>query len=683
MDEHTVQDPLLSDGARIDHGVKKPGLLSSIGKCVFKIFLWAIFLAWVAVIFLFPSDFVRGFYLKYIFATRKSVFESSGGILLVFSAPIILVAILGMIYITIFPRQYLGVKKRNFPSFHLWTFPVIVDGPFGVVSAAEFVGIVLVIAYVLWSLSAYIIRDSHTISELSVSTEEKSYLMLEFVGLRLGSIGLFLLAFLFLPIARGSSLLRLIDIPFEHATKYHVWLGHLTMAIFTAHGLCYVVAWALKGNLIHEILEWKNIGIANLPGVISLLAGLLMWVTSLHPVRKTYFELFFYTHQLYVVFVVFLALHVGLQYNALSFIFVQIRELSWLQWHPFSVSSCPLDGRFHLAVLIKVLGDWTEKLRDTIENAAERSRKGLSFQNSVKMTASVEGPYGHESAYHLNYENIILVAGGIGISPFVAVLRDILHRIEEKRPCAVKNVLIVWAIKRSDELCLLSAVDAKSICPSFSDLLNLDIQIYVTQETEPALEDGNLSKITNQVYFPKIHGNHVSSLVGTGNTIWSGMYLAVSTVGFIILMGQLGSLDVSMWWLRGLLLVVCMVASVALFGGLVIILWHYWERRVANNKDSTGGKETDESKHHGEPTAPGKTQEGDLVDLSTIQYGHRPNFEGILDSVIEKWGHVDVGVMVCGPPSLESTVAAQCRSRNIMRRWNQPILHFNTHSFEL
>lgn len=36
-----------------------------------------------------------------------------------------------------------------------------------------------------------------------------------------------------------------------------------------------------------------------------------MWVTSLSPVRKQYFELFFYTHQLYIVFVVFLALHVG------------------------------------------------------------------------------------------------------------------------------------------------------------------------------------------------------------------------------------------------------------------------------------------------------------------------------------------------------------------------------------
>lgn len=77
--------------------------------------------------------------------------------------------------------------------------------------------------------------------------------MLELVGLRLGSIGLFCMLFLFLPVARGSVLLRLVDIPFEHATRYHVWLGHLTMALFTFHGLCYVVAWSLQGRLLQEV----------------------------------------------------------------------------------------------------------------------------------------------------------------------------------------------------------------------------------------------------------------------------------------------------------------------------------------------------------------------------------------------------------------------------------------------
>ncbi|XP_047953212.1 ferric reduction oxidase 7, chloroplastic-like, partial [Salvia hispanica] len=121
--------------------------------------------------------------------------------------------------------------------------------------------------------------------------------MLELIGLRLGVIGLFCVALLFLPVARGSLLLRLIDIPFEHAARYHVWLGHLTMLLFTLHGLFYAIAWTIEGRLLDQLMEWKNNDVANLPGVISLAAGLLMWVTSLPGVRRVNFELFFYTHQ--------------------------------------------------------------------------------------------------------------------------------------------------------------------------------------------------------------------------------------------------------------------------------------------------------------------------------------------------------------------------------------------------
>lgn len=80
-----------------------------------------------------------------------------------------------------------------------------------------------------------------------------SILFLKMMGGHLGSMGLYCMAFLFLPVARGSVLLRFINIPFEHATRYHVWLGHLTMVLFTLHGLLYVVGWAMEGNLLHKV----------------------------------------------------------------------------------------------------------------------------------------------------------------------------------------------------------------------------------------------------------------------------------------------------------------------------------------------------------------------------------------------------------------------------------------------
>jgi len=85
----------------------------------------------------------------------------------------------------------------------------------------------------------------------------------------------------------------------------------------------------------------------------------------------------------------------------------------------------------------------------------------------------------------LRYENLILVAGGIGLSPFLAILSDILHRVREGKPCQPRNILLVWAVKKSSELPLLSTIDMEAICPSFSDNVNIDIRIYITRESDP------------------------------------------------------------------------------------------------------------------------------------------------------------------------------------------------------
>ena len=68
---------------------------------------------------------------------------------------------------------------------------------------------------------------------------------------------------------------------------------------------------AYISNCLMQMFQWVDLGVSHFPGVISLAAGLLMWMTSLHPMRKKKFESFFYTHQLYVIFIIFLALHVG------------------------------------------------------------------------------------------------------------------------------------------------------------------------------------------------------------------------------------------------------------------------------------------------------------------------------------------------------------------------------------
>ena len=66
-------------------------------------------------------------------------------------------------------------KKASKPRFRVWTFPVLVDGPFGVVSVAEFIGIFLVGVFVVYGCAAYIIRNWHKISQYEASAFYKRY----------------------------------------------------------------------------------------------------------------------------------------------------------------------------------------------------------------------------------------------------------------------------------------------------------------------------------------------------------------------------------------------------------------------------------------------------------------------------------------------------------------------------
>lgn len=83
------------------------------------------------------------------------------------------------------------------------------------------------------------------------------------------------------------------------------------------------------------MLKWEKIGISNVAGEVALLAGLTMWATSFPRIRRKIFELFFYTHHLYIVFVVFFVFHVGFSYACIMlpgfYLFMIDRLLRFLQ----------------------------------------------------------------------------------------------------------------------------------------------------------------------------------------------------------------------------------------------------------------------------------------------------------------------------------------------------------------
>ena len=83
------------------------------------------------------------------------------------------------------------------------------------------------------------------------------------------------------------------------------------------------------------MLKWDKTGVSNVAGELALLAGLAMWVTTFPRIRRKIFELFFYTHHLYILFIAFFIFHVGISYSCMMlpgfYLFVVDRFLRFLQ----------------------------------------------------------------------------------------------------------------------------------------------------------------------------------------------------------------------------------------------------------------------------------------------------------------------------------------------------------------
>ncbi|KAL6859204.1 hypothetical protein ACP4OV_018206 [Aristida adscensionis] len=104
--------------------------------------------------------------------------------------------------------------------------------------------------------------------------------------------------------------------------------------------------------------------------------------------------------------------------------------------HPFSITSAPGDD--YISVHIQTRGDWTQELkRIFVENyftpcvprRAAFGELGMAEQKSPPRLL-VDGPYGAPAQDFRNYDVLLLVGLGIGATPFISILRDLLNNIK-------------------------------------------------------------------------------------------------------------------------------------------------------------------------------------------------------------------------------------------------------------
>jgi len=121
-----------------------------------------------------------------------------------------------------------------------------------------------------------------------------------------------------------------------------------------------------------------------------------------------------------------------------------VRAGQWFQWrfmtrdgwwraHPFSISSAP-NGRW-LRITVKDLGDWSKQLQEI--HAGTR--------------VAVEGPYGILTGARRTRRRVLMVAGGIGITP----LRSLLEAL----PAAPGELVLVYRAARPTDVVFRDELD--------------------------------------------------------------------------------------------------------------------------------------------------------------------------------------------------------------------------------
>ena len=106
----------------------------------------------------------------------------------------------------------------------------------------------------------------------------------------------------------------------------------------------------------------------------------------------------------------------------------------WWRAHPFSISSAP-NGSW-LRITVKELGDWSKALQDV----------------SVGTRVFIEGPYGVLTGARRTRQRVLLVAGGIGITP----LRSLLEAL----PGGPGDLTLLYRVRNEGDIVFRKELDA-------------------------------------------------------------------------------------------------------------------------------------------------------------------------------------------------------------------------------
>lgn len=226
----------------------------------------------------------------------------------------------------------------------------------------------------------------------------------------------------------------LIIITLNRKIPYHRWLPtHRLMGLFFA---------VVSAHVLLVLYDGEEIPLASPPGAVLallLLAGLAAFACRQfrYPAkrRRHPFALQAVNRLERATEVVLHPKQRMFPFKAGQFAFVAIDADGFQEAHPFTISSGTREPQ--LRFTMKVLGDYTRRVRDELDAGAD---------------VTVEGPYGRFEPLQ-GSDKKVWVAGGIGITPFLSALRTIA-------PGHGRTVRLYYCVRSVREALFLDEVEA-------------------------------------------------------------------------------------------------------------------------------------------------------------------------------------------------------------------------------
>ncbi|KAF4958338.1 hypothetical protein FGADI_2504 [Fusarium gaditjirri] len=345
--------------------------------------------------------------------------------------------------------------------------------------------------------------------------------------------------------SRNNLFASLLRIPSPVLLQYHRWIGLATVAHTTAH---------VSFNIQHYI-ETKQVTTSF--GNHRIQVGLMAWIalamlflTALPIVRRRFFEIFYYTHGLFFVFVVGALIHAShgpefmlpglllwgvdrairfaynfrtiqvqsvetFEGNVTKFkvkglktrtpgqiVWLQIPRVSFVNWHPFTVASAPNDPEKTATIAVRGLGGFTKAVQyadcngDVNQHGCSSLDSNSIMVHPLKMR--LDGPYGAGSVSWGLLPVTVLVAGGIGITPGISIASHIVRqRGVNGESHSASHVHLLWVVRDTQHIQWFADELAELVkaCAKPDSRATLDISIFVTggahrmvHASEPSLE---------------------------------------------------------------------------------------------------------------------------------------------------------------------------------------------------